>query len=113
MARFAVSKIIRNLLCVLLLAVGFLSMRLVVGDAVATQVPAIAVEAESPAELLVTAHDCWTADAPADMQGVMPGHVVVTVEGLPRYAGPHMVGKALAQIFEDVDHGLTVHAFCR
>jgi hypothetical protein len=66
----------------------------------------------SPADL-VAAHDCWSGEAPDDMAGRMPGHVVVTVAGEPRYAGPRMVAKALDQVFGDVDHGLTVHAFCR
>lgn len=68
----------------------------------------------SPAAL-IEAHDCWTGaqDMPSSMAGVIPGHVVVTIDGSPRYGGPRTVDKALSQIFEDVDHGLTVHAFCR
>jgi hypothetical protein len=68
--------------------------------------------AVSPATI-AAAHDCWSGDAPADMQGILPGHVVVTIDGRPRYAGERMVGKALEQVFEGADHGLTVHAFCR
>lgn len=68
--------------------------------------------ADSPAAL-AAAHGCWSGDAPADMAGRMPGHAVVTVREEPRYAGPRMVRRALEQIFEGVDHGLTVHAFCR
>lgn len=114
MARFVAIKLVRNLLCVLLVALSFLSTRLVLGDAVAPRVPPVAVQAaESPVERLVGGHGCWTSDAPADMQGVVPGHVVVTVDGTTRHAGPRMVGKALSQLFEGVDHGLTVHAFCR
>jgi len=30
---------------------------------------------------LVAKHDCWTGAAPADMEGKMPGHVVVTKAG--------------------------------
>jgi hypothetical protein len=48
------------------------------------------------------------------MDGVLPGHVVVTTsDGVTRYAGARMVGRALDQVFSDIDHGLTVHAFCR
>jgi hypothetical protein len=47
------------------------------------------------------------------MRGVLPGHVVVTVDGEVRYAGERMVGKALVQIFDGVEHGLLVHGFCR
>lgn len=75
------------------------------------EVPA---QAQGPtAADLVTAHGCWTGEAPADMRGVLPGHVVVTVDGEPRYAGERMVGKALDQVFGGVDHGLSVHGFCR
>lgn len=66
----------------------------------------------SPADLLAK-HDCWTGEAPADMQGVVPGHVIVTKGASPVYGGTRLVGQALEQIFEDVDHGLTVHGFCR
>lgn len=66
----------------------------------------------SPAAL-IDAHDCWTGAAPADMVGVLPGHVVVTVDGVTRYAGQRMVGKALDQTFGNKDHGLTVVGFCR
>lgn len=66
----------------------------------------------SPAALIAE-HDCWTGAAPADMVGVLPGHVVVIVDGVPQYAGQRMVGKALDQIFGDIDHGLTVVGFCR
>lgn len=66
----------------------------------------------SPREM-VERHGCWTGEPPADMVGVMPGHVVVTVDGDLRYGADRLVGLALEQIFEDVDHGLVVHAFCR
>lgn len=62
---------------------------------------------------LIEKHKCWTGEAPADMQGQMPGHVVVTKGVAPVYGGSHLVGQALEQIFEGKDHGLTVHGFCR
>lgn len=68
--------------------------------------------AGSPAALIAE-HDCWTGTPPADMVGVIPGHVVVTIDGVTRYAGQRMVGKALDQTFGNKDHGLTVVAFCR
>ena len=62
----------------------------------------------------LAAHDCWTGEAPADMRGEIPGHVVVTVAGSdrPEYRGRHMTSKALKQIFDE-RLGLTVHGFCR
>lgn len=66
----------------------------------------------SPAEL-VEKHDCWTGEPPADMVGVIPGHVVVTQGVAPVYGGDKLVGQALEQLFDGKDHGLTVHGFCR
>lgn len=65
----------------------------------------------SPAALLAD-NDCWTGEAPANMQGVIPGHVVVTVDGVARVGGERMVGMALGQLFDGADHGLLVHGFC-
>jgi len=58
---------------------------------------------------LTAEHDCWTGSAPA---GVEAGHAVVTRRGstAPSYVAS---GPALEQLFGGVDHGLTVHAFCR
>ena len=41
-----------------------------------------------------------------------PTHVVVTVEGITRYAGRRMTDRAVEQAVFGVDHGLTVHTFC-
>lgn len=65
--------------------------------------------AETIALDLVEEHGCWTGEAPKDMEGKMPGHVV-TQKGL---GGQRVVGKALDQIFNGTDHGLTVYGFCR
>ncbi|WP_067434147.1 hypothetical protein [Nocardioides jensenii] len=64
---------------------------------------------------LIAKHDCWTGQAPADMEGVVPGHVVVTKHGAtaPTYGGSRLVGLALDQVFNGADHSLTVHGFCR
>lgn len=63
----------------------------------------------SVTEKLMERHGCWSDDAPAEMVGVLPGHVV-TDRG---YGGSRMVGIALEQVFDDVDHGLTIAGFCR
>lgn len=75
----------------------------------------VEVARERPvAVALVEQHGCWTGAAPADMEGKVPGHVVVTrAGGLPEYAGAATVRDALQQTFEGVDHDLVVHAFCR
>lgn len=74
----------------------------------------------SPAAL-VHANDCWSDVMPADMQGKIPGHVVVSdpahatfdnPSGVT-YGGTRLVGKALEQAFENKKHNLTIHAFCR
>lgn len=66
----------------------------------------------SPAALMEE-HGCWAGEAPPDMVGKIPGHVVVTVRHVTRYAGPEMTGKALEHVFEGKYPALTVHGFCR
>jgi len=65
----------------------------------------------SPAAV-VARHDCWTGEAPADLAGKFPGHVVVTVRGRTVYSA-RLVGPALDQVFGGADNGLVVHGFCR
>ncbi len=60
---------------------------------------------ENSFSALLDEHDCWTDNAP---EGVIPGHVV-TNNG---YRGAAEVGRALEQLFEGTDHGLTVYGFC-
>lgn len=107
--------IARNLLVVAALVLSFLAMRAAIGETLViapADVPASSITAPE-AIVLLDAHDCWTGDAPADMRGVLPGHVVVVIDGDARLGGERMVGKALDQLFGDVDHGLTVVGFCR
>lgn len=66
----------------------------------------------SPAAL-IEKHDCWSADAPRDMTGRLPGHAIVASGPAPRYVDAHLTGKALDQVFSGEDHGLVVYAFCR
>lgn len=54
---------------------------------------------------LVEAHGCSTSVAD-------PTHVVVTVDGVARYAGQRMTDRAIEQTMFGVDHGLVVHGFC-
>lgn len=65
------------------------------------------------ADHLIQKHDCWTGEAPADMRGKVPGHVIISEAGTPRRGGAKAVDQALGQIFEGEDHGLEVYAFCR
>lgn len=64
---------------------------------------------------LIEKHDCWTGEAPADVQGQLPGHVVVTRPGdeAPTYGGSDAVARALAHVFDGKHPDLVVHAFCR
>ncbi|QIX28259.1 hypothetical protein ncot_17930 [Nocardioides sp. JQ2195] len=66
-------------------------------------------------ERLIARFDCWTGEAPADMQGQVPGHVIVTHPGddHPVRGGEFLVGKALDQLFAGAANHLQVHAFCR
>jgi hypothetical protein len=78
--------------------------------------PAPAAPAEpSRAEVLIAKHDCWTGAAPADMEGVVPGHVVMTLKnGKTVYHGSLGVEAALQHVFDAPLPGIkAVHAFCR
>ena len=77
------------------------------------QAPATAAPQPTQAERLVERHGCWTGEAPADMVGVIPGHVVVVKDGQAVYGADRLVGQALGQAFDGEDHGLQIIAFCR
>lgn len=65
---------------------------------------------------LMEKHDCWQDEAPPDMEGELPGHVVLTYPGAvaPTYGGARAVGVALEHLFgEEKRPGLVVHGFCR
>lgn len=57
------------------------------------------------AQALVATYECSSA-----VQD--PTHVVVTIDGVTRYAGQRMTDMAIEQAMFGVDHGLTVHGFC-
>lgn len=100
--------------CATLLVGSFAVTQAVIGDGYMQVAPRTSTSTPAhPAAALIEEHSCWTGEAPADMAGVLPGHVVVTVGGVTRLGGERMVGKALEQIFEGADHGLVVHGFCR
>lgn len=105
----------RNLLCGALCAGSFLGVQAALGDTMTYAPAEIAPSTvKTPATTaLLERHDCWTDEAPADMGGQIPGHVVITVDGQPRLGGDRLVGKALDQLFGDTNHGLTVVGFCR
>ena len=76
----------------------------------------IAPPAPTRAQELIEAHDCWTGAAPADMEGVLPGHVVATRAGRQAVHSRRLVGPALDQLFAEPTERtrtLVVHAFCR
>jgi hypothetical protein len=76
--------------------------------------PTIASDSAPRHTSLLDQHHCWTHQAPSDMQGKVPGHVVVTTrKGRTRYGGAHLVGLALDQQFAHKHAGLTVWGFCR
>lgn len=90
-----------------ILGTGFAALESGTSD----QVMEIRPHAEgSPAEL-IEQNDCWTGEAPADVE--VPGHVVISTVKGARIAGPRFVNMALEQIFEGTDHNLVVHGFCR
>ena len=66
-------------------------------------------------EDLITAHGCWTGDAPADMAGKWPGGAVIRrANGVVSYTErPGLVDKALRQALDGEDTGVWAVAFCR
>jgi len=66
-------------------------------------------------EDLITAHGCWTSEAPADMAGKWPGGAVIRkANGVVSYterAG--LVDKALRQALDGEATGVWAVAFCR
>lgn len=60
---------------------------------------------EGSARALVAAHEC--SDTVQN-----PTHAVVTVDGVTRYVGQRLTGKAIEHAVFGIDHGLTVHGFC-
>lgn len=104
----------------LLAVVAAWGVRLMTGGALyaddaASQPPSSrAAQASVTPSHLLEAHDCWTLQAPADMRGQVPGHVVVTTRsGAAKYAGPRLVKAALDQQFAHKPAGLTIWGFCR
>lgn len=61
---------------------------------------------------LLDQHDCWTGEAPADVE--IPGGVVLTLPGKsePQFSR-RLVGPALEQIFGDGTTEYRIHGFCR
>lgn len=101
----------RNFACGLLLVASFaLAAHLAPRDM--QMVPHATAMKSTQAERLIDRHHCWTDEAPTNMRGTIPGHVVITSGNHTRIGGTHMVGQALEQIFDGTDHGLTVHGFC-
>lgn len=115
-----VRALLRSVLVPAMLGLGFVASSQLVAAGVVPQIgvtapvpqPAPLVTVD-PVQTMVEDHGCWTGEAPADMEGVFPGHVVVTRDGELVYGGRKLAGQALSQIFEGEDHGLDVHAFCR
>ncbi|MBO0845952.1 MAG: hypothetical protein J2P22_11120 [Nocardioides sp.] len=63
---------------------------------------------------LTRVYGCWNGEAPADMQGRLPGGVVVAYGPSVRHqASDKAVGAALDHVFKGTHPHLTVLAFCR
>lgn len=63
---------------------------------------------------LMERFDCWNGEPPADMVGVVPGHVLITEDGKTYRAGSVKVGEALNSLFEGKPTEIqTIHGFCR
>ena len=112
-ARVVTATLVRAVLNAVAAATAFLAVTVAGGLVDDPSTPVVShAGGSTPAERIIEARGCWTGQAPSDMEGQLPGHVVVTREGRTVYSTAQ-VGPALEQLFEGTDHGLTVHAFCR
>ena len=75
--------------------------------------PALLSAADEAAADLVREHRCWSGRAPRDMVGRVPGHVVAVRRGAAVYGAGPLVDASLRQVFDGIDAGLRVIAFCR
>jgi len=73
----------------------------------------VPLETPSKPELMMHRHGCWSGEAPADMAGKLPGHVVVSRPGRGPVYSAKLVGPALDHVFHGAHPGWTVHGFCR
>lgn len=74
------------------------------------------VDPSPTSNLPVHGHGCWSGEAPADMEGKVPGGVVVTLHPgeTPAYLHtPKAVGAALDHVFSGLHPEMTVWSFCR
>lgn len=98
-------------------AIGFGFTSLVGGPASPAPQPATTelVGETGDATMLIEKFDYWVGEAPAHLADQMPGHVIATPRDAvsPVRGGEAMVGRAFDQLFDGIDHGITVHAFCR
>lgn len=109
-------KTFRGMLTRNLLVAGTLMASATLAGGIASAAPERPDLLPSPTavESLLEEHGCWSGEAPADMAGKFPGHVVVTINGGdPVYAGGPMVGRALDHVFKGKHPNLTVNGFCR
>lgn len=108
------AKMTINLVIYLCMAIllAFASQTYSLGYEPGTGAAEIRPDAAGSPAALIKRHGCWTGQAPADMEGKVPGHVVVSKGSRVLYSAK-LVGPALDQVFGVKDHGLVVHGFCR
>lgn len=103
-------KMVANMVAITLVSYCFVTANEPLTMDVRPNDPAEVVE-PSKAERLVETHKCWTDAAP---EGVIPGHVVITIDDRTYIAGSDMTGQAIEQAVFGTDHGIdTIHGFCR
>lgn len=99
--RRTIAKAIAHNLLVTLVLAAFLMFGLATQDDPSTSRPAV----ENSARGLIEAHACDDPDSPT--------HAVITIDGTTRYVGQRLTDKAIEQTAFGIDHGMTVHGFCR
>jgi len=110
-ASTATHKTLNRMLSLLLFAIAFFGVQHLMPNTLEYAPPATTpaqVEPVNPLIAVAEEHRCWTGDQRPLVDG-FPGHVLLADGSV---GGPRLVGKALEQIFDGKDHGLTIYAFC-
>lgn len=112
-----IAAVVRSVAMVVCFGAAFFAVSQMPANMTMPDSPAVEVErpqaVKSPG-WFVEKFDCWTGEAPADMQGKFPGHVIITEKNVTRRAGEKKVSEALDSIFEGKPTGIQeIHAFCR
>lgn len=112
-------KVMKRALMAPVVAIGSFSAVYLVGMTVIDEpAPVTVIQPDAPGspEGLMKKHGCWSGEAPKDMEGVIPGHVIIRMDGeiAAKYRGAKYVGVALDHLFTKPNPRVAeIVGFCR